>query len=202
MNETNRVACNQMWTLVEAAERIGVVVEFAKAPKEAGRHLGTLDADTVVLYEENSFPPLWFTLAHLVGHLIQRSRPTPEMYAAIELVNPYRTPGPMMQAERDQLLVHEKEAAELGLALIMSTEGDLDRLKSPLTESDLDYYSRMFWADYHYLCHFIETGEGGAAVFDRFFDAETSFERLSPRYELVDLREFPPAPEARKVVVV
>lgn len=60
----------------------------------------------------------------------------------------------------------------------------------------------MFWADYHYLCHFIETGEGGAAVFDRFFDAETSFERLSPRYELVDLREFPPAPEARKVVVV
>lgn len=62
--------------------------------------------------------------------------------------------------------------------------------------------SRMFWADYHYLCHFIETGEGGAAVFDRFFDAETSFERLSPRYELVDLREFPPAPEARKVVVV
>ncbi len=202
MKETDRVACNKMWLLVEAAERIGVVVEFAKAPKEAGRHLGTLDADTVVLYEENGFLPLWFTLAHLVGHLVQRSRPTPQMYRAIEVVNPYRTPAPMTEEEVALLLSHELEAAELGLALILPTEDAAAQIESPLTESDLNYYSRMFWADYHYLCHFIETGEGGAAVFDRFFDAETSFERLSPRYELVDLREFPPAPEARKVVVV
>jgi len=187
----------KFWSLVEAAESFGVQVrvESSPAPQGTSRHLGTLEDDTVVIFG-GDFMACWFTLGHLVGHLMQRTRPTPEMFQAIEVVNPYRAPGPMTDMEESLLLSHEREAAEIGLSLILRT------LNSGVTGEDLEYYSKMFWADYHYLRNFIITGEGGSDVFDRFFEGEKGFENLSPNDGLVDLRVYPPSPLARKIVVV
>jgi len=123
---------------------------------------------------------------------------TPGSLTTIEVVNPYRQPGSMSEEEEYLLLSHEREAAELGLALIHHSIRD----GSPVSSEDLVYYSRMFWADYHYLRNVIITGKGGSDVFDQFYEKETDFELLHPRNELVDLRVHPPCPQARKIVVV
>lgn len=60
---------------------------------------------------------------------------------------------------------HEREAAEIGRALIAQVETDL----APAMEFS---YSRFFHADFRYLINFIETGEQGVEVFAQHWKRE------------------------------
>lgn len=171
-------------SLQRLVEGLGGVVQWEDMPQGAGRHLGTIDGDTIVLYRGVSPFEAWFTLSHLFGYIIQRTRPTTEMYAAIELVR--RPPGLMSEEEMSLMYRHEYEAACLGVGLVEET-ADIPRdLKAA--------YDKMFFADYHYLINLLNTGEGGPEVFHRFWLKEPQPEPIPPITQFADLKVTPPAP--------
>lgn len=179
---------------IKLVEGQGVGVVWRDVPEEPGRYFGILSNSTLILYRGNTDFEALFTLGHLYGHLCQRARPTEEILAAIDIVSPARGFGPLSAQERGMMFFHEIEASEIGLGLC-----ELAGASTP--EFDLAY-ARMFWADFMYLCRYVETGVGGPEAFARAM-AEWSKTTmgLGPRYETPDFRLTPPV-EGRDILVV
>ena len=128
------------------------------------RFVGLFENHTITLYPLSA-PPFarWFTIAHLYGHMTQLANKTARVEKANALVLRI---GEMLAPDEVQLIYdHEREAAEIGRALVDHVGMDLSRL------IDLAY-NRFFHADFHYLVNAIETGERGPAVFARFWRRE------------------------------
>lgn len=145
-------------------EEFGVEVVDNLSGIDHARFVGIFEARTITLYP-NIAPTfaLWFTVAHLFGHMTQLSNETPRVERANELVLRVKQ---TLAADDVQLIYdHEREAAEIGRALIADVETKLP------TDMELAY-SRFFHADFRYLINYIETGEQGVEMFAHYWRRE------------------------------
>ena len=145
-------------------ESLGVQVVDAVAPADNARFIGLLEKQTIILFPDSATPfALWFTVAHLFGHMTQMAASTDRVRRANVLV--LRRGEELSPSDVQLIYDHELEAAEIGRTLIAALEPEL-----PLT---LDVaYTRFFLADFRYLVNAIETGESGPTVFARFWRRE------------------------------
>lgn len=176
-------------------ETLGVEVIDDLSNADHARFVGIFEDRTIILYP-NVAPAfaLWFTVAHLFGHLSQLTNKTPRVNRANELVLQI---SQTLTVEDIQIIYdHEREAAEIGRALIADVEPNLDK------EMDSDY-TRFFHADFRYLINFIETGEQGTAMFARFWRREPTPRELitADSRPLLDLSKFSNLNDDKIIVV-
>jgi hypothetical protein len=148
--------------LIERVRSLGAEVLEDWNEPEGARFIGTFDRNVITLFPKyDRHFAMYFTVAHLYGHLTQMLRPTPEMMRGIDLSGPHRS---FDNGEVQAVYDYEHQAAMVGRRLIAElgpVRRDLDR-----------QYARMFLADFHYLIHTLETGEQGAECFERFLRRE------------------------------
>ncbi len=178
------IARAELDALIATVKTFGARVEEVWDEPEGARFIGTFEGHVIRLFPKNdSHFALYFTLAHLYGHMVQLARPkTPEMERATHLVATAR--GPLSARDVQAIYDHEVEAAQIGRALMNHV--------GPVSGALDGQYSRMFFADFHYLVNFVETKELGPATFERFLRREPVPWRLieaDPR-PLVDLAKF------------
>jgi hypothetical protein len=148
--------------LIRLVEQHGArVVEDWNEP-EGARFIGVFAGDLITLFPKyDRHFAMYFTVAHLYGHLCQQVRPSPEV-RVLDLSAPERRI--FSRAEIQCIYDYEIEAAAIGrraIAELGPIEPELDR-----------QYSRMFFADFHYLINTLETGEHGMECFERFLRRE------------------------------
>jgi hypothetical protein len=179
--------------LVAFGRGLGVEVANDEVDPNHARFVGLFEGHTITLYPRvSSSFARWFTVAHLYGHMVQLSRPTPELARANALI---LGQGQPLAAEDVQLVYdHEREAAEIGHAFAAAAGTVTPALDGP--------YTRYLFADFRYLIDVIETGRRGPEHFASFWRREpTPPERiLSDPRPLVDLRVMEP-PAGRVFVV-
>jgi hypothetical protein len=179
--------------LVAAAARWGVKVTYDWNEPEGARFIGTFTGREITLFPKyDSNFALFFTVAHLYGHMVQLTRTTEGMKRSIALV--YRRAQPLTEEEVQCVYDYEIEAASIGRRLI-------DELGAAAPAVDAEY-SRMFFADFHYLIDTIEGGSGGPQTFERFLRREpVPWLRIAadPR-PLVDLSKTPPEEVSIRVI--
>jgi hypothetical protein len=150
----------------------------------------------IVLYRGRPSHETWFTLAHLFGHLVQRTMPSPEQTASIQLIVPERVGIPLTSTEERMVHAYEYEAARLGRGLMDETFGGQDSTRRAL-------YARLWTADYRYLVQFVATGRSGAEEFQKYFDAAIDAPReILPLSSRVNFRHAPLTEKSPRVVVV
>ena len=180
--------------LVEIAERWGARVGYDWNEPEGSRFIGTFTGREITLFPKyDSNFALFFTVAHLYGHMVQLTRPTAGMRRSIDLVY-RRGQGALSEDEVQCIYGYEIEAAGIGRRLIDEC-GAFERA------ADAEY-SRMFFADFHYLIDTIEGGPGGPVSFARFLRREPvpwQCIQADPR-QLVDLAATPPEEVAIRVL--
>lgn len=175
-------------------EKLGVETVENLSDADHARFVGIFENRTITLYP-NLAPPfaLWFTVAHLFGHITQMAGTNPRVARANELVLRLKY---TLAADEVQLIYdHEREAAEIGRRLIAEVE--------PALPAELDIaYNRFFHADFRYLINFIETVEQGVEVFARFWRREpVSRDLIAPdSRELLSISDIPPT--ANRIIVV
>ena len=175
-------------------EELGVNIDENFSAPDHARFIGIFEAHTIILYPRLAPTfALWFTVAHLFGHMTQLGNETPRVERANELV---LQTGKMLLPEDAQLIYdHEREAAEIGRALIADVE--------PTLSPEMDAaYCRFFHADFRYLLNFIETGEAGVEAFARYWRHEPNPRELiaADSRKLLDMKDFPASDD--KIVVV
>jgi len=158
--------------LIHFVERFGTVVKEDCNEPEVARFIGTIDGNTITLFPKyDSHFAMYFTVAHLYGHLVQIVRPSVNQARGIELV--YTQRRRFSASEVQSLYDYEYEAAAIGRRLIAEC--------GPVPEEIDQQYSRMFLADFHYLIHTLETGEHGVECFEEFLRREpVPFHRIEP----------------------
>lgn len=136
----------------------------AIAPSDLARFIGLFEGHTITLFPDSAPPfALWFTVAHLFGHMTQMAAMNNRVKRSNALV---LKRGEELASSDIQLIYdHEFEAAEIGRALVSEVESELP------AECDVAY-TRFFLADFRYLINAIETGESGPEVFARFWRRE------------------------------
>jgi hypothetical protein len=175
-------------------EQLGVLVIDASPTSDQARFIGLIEGHTITLFPKSAPTfALWFTVAHLFGHMTQMANMNPRVARANRLVL-HR--GQVLKPSDVQLIYdHECEAAEIGRTLV----GEVEPTLSP--EIDVAY-TRFFLADFRYLINVIETNEMGQEVFERFWRHEPVPRNLihpDPR-PLLNMRDIPPSDE--RIVVV
>jgi hypothetical protein len=175
-------------------EALGVNIDENFSAPDHARFIGIFEAHTIILYPRLAPPfALWFTVAHLFGHMTQLLNKTPRVDRANELV---LSTGKILLPEDVQVIYdHEREAAEIGRKLIADVE--------PSLPGEMDAaYTRFFHADFRYLLNFIETGEAGVKVFERYWRHEPNPRELitADSRELLNMENVPVS--ADKIVVV
>lgn len=145
--------------MVATVARYGVTVGEDWNEPEGARFIGTFEGTHITLFPkfDTNFA-LYFTVAHLYGHMTQLQRQAESTGRVNQLIS---RQGPLTHDEIQAIYQHEYEAAAIALKLIA------DELPTHLVHAA--QLTRLFWADFHYLIHFLETGEGGPAAFSRFW---------------------------------
>ncbi len=191
--------------LRDAVQAQGVPVQQIAEPQNGPRAIGNYIGRTIFLYPEgNTVLELIFTLAHLYGHIVQlASRRTETNLKAVSLVTyAFGSDGntlivhPKIYTEPEIQLMfdYESEAMEIGLALLQSQDLLTKELHLEL--------SRIFFADFHYLIHLLETGEGGQDSFRDYVRREPTPRQpmsIDPN-PIIDVRDFPDVKEQALVV--
>ena len=187
---TDIVTHHDYQDLVAVAQRFGVRVKEDWNEPEGARFIGTFTGHEITLFPRNdSYLTLYFTVAHLYGHMVQLVRPSLQTDQALLESN-----GGLSAAQVQGVFDHEYEAAEIGRKLMAET--------GPITRGLELEYTRTFWADFNYLINFMETGEKGPEVFARFMRRQPLIKdtiQPDPR-PLLDLATFTP-PNVDVVVV-
>ncbi|HSI04359.1 MAG: hypothetical protein ACAI38_12615 [Myxococcota bacterium] len=157
--------------LIAKVSELGVVVEQNLVEPEGARFVGTFTGHLLTLYPKyDSNFALYFTVAHLYGHMVQivrDSERTKRANAILSVVlDPkiYKNKRAFTVSEVQMIYDHELEAAAIGRT-VMADMGKVD------AELDIQY-ARIFLADFHYLIHVLETGEAGPDSFARFLRRE------------------------------
>ncbi len=190
---THEIARADVDRIIEAAKRWGATVSEDWNEPAGGRFIGTFDGHHITLFPKyDSNLAIYFTTAHLYGHMVQHALSTPAAQRAEALL---AAPGKQFKTHEVQILyAHEQEAAAIGRTL-MADAGPVSR--------ELDgEYSRLFLADFHYLVNFYETTEAGPAAFERYWRREpVPYALIGPDPRpLVDLRKYPAKPVPVAVV--
>lgn len=175
-------------------ERLGVTTLDAVPPSDQARFIGVFEGHTITLFPQSASPfALWFTVAHLFGHMTQIAGMNERVKRANALV--LRRGQELLSRDVQLIYDHEYEAAEIGRTLVGEVEPDLP------VELDVAY-TRFFLADFRYLINAIETGESGPQVFQRFWRREPIPRNLikPDARPLLDMHNIPPATES--VVVI
>src|SRR5690349_21794474 len=95
--------------LIAAAQARGATVKEDWNEPEGARFIGTIDGSTITLFPKfDSHFAMYFTTAHLYGHLVQAKRPTPDSERAMSLV--YRKGEPFVPADVQAIYDYEYEA--------------------------------------------------------------------------------------------
>jgi hypothetical protein len=150
---------NQLDALIRRVTDHGVTVTEDWNEPQGARFIGTFEGTHITLYPKfDTQFALYFTVAHLYGHMVQMALQTVANENAGRVIG--RT-GVLTHDEIQIVYEHEREAAAIGRKLMGEVTPLIDR-----------HYHRIFLADFHYLIHFIETGEKGVEVFDRFMRRE------------------------------
>ena len=175
-------------------ERLGVTTLDGVAPSDQARFIGLFEGHTITLFPQSASPfALWFTVAHLFGHMTQIAGMNERVKRANALV---LRRGQVLASSDVQLIYdHEHEAAEIGRTLVGEVEPDL-----PV---DIDVvYTRFFFADFRYLINAIETGESGSQVFEGFWRREPIPRNLinPDARTLLDMHNILPATESIVVI--
>jgi hypothetical protein len=159
----NEVEKRDVAELIACAGRYGVTVSEDWNEPEGARFVGSFEGTHITLFPRfDTQLALYFTVAHLYGHMVQIALKTPASSRVGQLIAPNKRP---FSNEEVQIIYdHEREAAAIGRTLIAETSGISKNV-------DLQYH-RIFLADFHYLIHFCETGEGGVDAFERFLRRE------------------------------
>ena len=182
------------YKLCGRVEELGVNIDENFSAPDHARFIGIFEAHTIILYPR--LVPvfaMWFTVAHLFGHMTQLTNETARVKRSNELV---LSSGKILAPEDVQLIYdHEREAAEIGRALIAEVEPSLSN------EMDIAY-TRFFHADFRYLINFIETGAAGVQVFERYWRHEPNPKELitADSRKPLNMKDFPISDE--KIVVV
>jgi hypothetical protein len=149
--------------LIRAVERRGAkVIEDWDEP-EGARFIGLIDGSTITLFPKyDSHFAMYFTVAHLYGHLVQWKNPTEETKRAFALS--IKQGEPFRPEEVQALYDYELQAAAIGRKVIAEC--------GPVSDLVDRQYARFFHADFHYLVNALETGAGGPELFDRYLRRE------------------------------
>jgi hypothetical protein len=149
--------------IIARVRSLGVTVTEDWNEPEGARFIGTFSGTHLILFPRfDSNFALYFTVGHLYGHMCQLAISSlgvaPGIDIGLEIGRPLTPP------EIQSVYDYEFEAARIGQRLI----GELGHQEPRLDRE----YARMFFADFHYLIHFMETGERGPAAFTRFLRRE------------------------------
>jgi len=149
--------------LINCAAEYGVTVGEDWNEPEGARFVGSFEGTHITLFPKyDTQLALYFTVAHLYGHMVQLALETPASQRVGTLIGV--TGRSFTHAEVQAIYDHEREAAAIGRTL-MARAADVSRTV------DLQYH-RIFLADFHYLIHFLECGEKGVEAFERFMRRE------------------------------
>lgn len=188
--ESSLVSHHDFQDLVAVVRKRGVkIIEDWNEPNGA-RFIGTFKGHDITLFPRNdSYFTLYFTVAHLYGHMCQLARPSSR--SVVSLV---ATGKALTHEHIQQVFDHEFEAAEIGRKLMTET--------GPISAALDQAYARMFWADFHYLINFMETGAQGTEVFAHYLRLQPTSPQLivADSRPLLDLASFPPPQIDVKVV--
>ena len=171
-------------SLIRVVKTFGAKVEEVGEEPEGARFIGTFEGHMIRLFpKHDSNFALYFTVAHLYGHMVQLTRPKSlEMQRATDLVN--QVGGTLSPRDVQAIYDHEVEAAKIGRALMNQV--------GAVTPAIDGQYSRMFFADFHYLINFIETKVAGVEAFEGYLRREPIPWRLieADTRPMVNLAEF------------
>jgi hypothetical protein len=149
--------------IIARVRTLGVTVTEDLNEPEGARFIGTFTGRHLTLFPKfDSNFALYFTVGHLYGHMCQIAISTLDVAPGVDIG--IETGRPLTPEEIQSVYDYEFEAARIGQRLICELghqEQQLDR-----------EYARMFFADFHYLINFMETGEQGPAAFARFLRRE------------------------------
>lgn len=186
---------SELDALIAVAKAYGALVEEVWEEPAGARFIGTFEGHLIRLFPKHDRHfALYFTVAHLYGHMVQLTRPkSPEMQRATDLVAQVK--GTTLSARDVQAIYdHEIEAAQIGRSLMAAV--------GPISVELDRQYSRMFLADFHYLINFIETQTAGVEAFEAYLRREPVPFRLieSDARPLVDLADYAVLPGGAIVV--
>jgi hypothetical protein len=154
---------SKLEAIVARVRTLGVTVTEDHDEPEGARFIGTFTGRHLTLFPKfDSNFALYFTVGHLYGHMCQIAISRLEVSPGVDIG--IETGRPLTPAEVQSIFDYEYEAARIGQRLICELGHQERRL-------DLEY-ARMFYADFHYLINFMETGEGGPAAFTRYLRRE------------------------------
>jgi hypothetical protein len=149
--------------IVARVGTLGVTVTEDLNEPEGARFIGTFTGKQLTLFPKfDSNFSLYFTVAHLYGHMCQLAISALDVASGIDIG--IETGRPLTRDEVQSVYDYEFEAARIGQRLMADLGHMEDRFRRE--------YARMFFADFHYLIHFMETGEQGPAPFSRFHRRE------------------------------
>lgn len=154
---------SKLEAIVARVRSLGVTVTEDHNEPEGARFIGTFTGRHITLFPKfDSNFALYFTVGHLYGHMCQIAISTLEVAPGVDIG--IQTGRPLTPAEVQSVFDYEFEAARIGQRLICELGHQERRFDRE--------YARMFFADFHYLIHFMETGEQGPAAFTRFLRRE------------------------------
>jgi hypothetical protein len=149
--------------IIERVRALGVAVSESQDEPEGARFIGTFSGKHITLFPRfDSFFALYFTVAHLYGHMCQLAISALDVVAGVDIG--VETGRPLSHREIQSVYDYEYEAARIGARLIRELGHQEERFDRE--------YARMFFADFHYLIAFMETGEQGTAAFTRYLRRE------------------------------
>src|SRR4029079_16976102 len=107
--------------LCQYVERLGVTTVDAVPPSDHARFIGVFEGHTITLFPQSALPfALWFTVAHLFGHMTQMAGINERVKRANALV--LRRGQELFASDVQLIYDHEYEAAEIGRALVGEVE--------------------------------------------------------------------------------
>ncbi len=149
--------------IVARVRSLGVTVSEDFNEPEGARFVGTFAGKHLTLFPKfDSNFALYFTVAHLYGHMCQLAISALDVVSGIDIG--IETGRPLTRAEVQSVYDYEFEAARIGQRLMAELGHMEDRFRRE--------YARMFFADFHYLINFMEIGEHGPDAFTRFLRRE------------------------------
>jgi len=149
--------------IIARVRTLGVTVSEDWNEPEGARFIGTFTGKHITLFPRfDSNFALYFTVGHLYGHMCQMAISTLNVAPGVDIG--IQTGRPLTRPEIQSVYDYEFEAARIGQRLICELGH-----QEPLLDRE---YARLFFADFHYLICFMETGEQGPAAFTRFLRRE------------------------------
>jgi hypothetical protein len=163
MNGEYETEKSRLDAIIARVRSLGATISEDLNEPEGARFIGTFVGKHITLFPRfDSNFALYFTVAHLYGHMCQEAISQLNVASGVDIG--IEAGRPLTSVEIQSVYDYEFEAARIGERLMVDLGHQEDRFRRE--------YARMFFADFHYLIHFMETGEQGPAAFTRYLRRE------------------------------